>query len=277
MAKKSKFGTGASKTIKYKGKDRANVTKDQVEEAGFPTTTEGLRKYMNAWNKSGKRPTANKVNISNRSGFKDLNKRKNTTDVSNRSGFKDLSSEKKQEIIPKRDQANLVPGKRSGDKTPRGGHPVHRAVSTKVKKNKYEVPTAAEQRAAFKEKFSGVIGAGKRGFAKLGEAKDQTAAAREAENIRFRKGVSEVSGKVKKFLTKKPDSRVAELKSEWFKLTGDERKKFGNQASYIKAKLGQNVAAKRSGGMVKKYKLGGRITKPIDGIALTGKTRARHR
>ena len=259
MAKKSKFWTGASKTIKYKGKDRANVTKDQLEEAGFPTTTEGLRKYMNAWNKSGKRPTANKVNISNRSGFKDL------------------SSEKKQEIIPKRDQANLVPGKRSGDKTPRGGHPVHRAVSTKVKKNKYEVPTAAEQRAAFKEKFSGVIGAGKRGFAKLGEAKDQTAAAREAENIRFRKGVSEVSGKVKKFLTKKPDSRVAELKSEWFKLTGDERKKFGNQASYIKAKLGQNVAAKRSGGMVKKYKLGGRITKPIDGIALTGKTRARHR
>ena len=102
MAKKSKFGTGASKTIKYKGKDRANVTKDQLEEAGFPTTTEGLRKYMNAWNKSGKRPTANKVNISNRSGFKDL------------------SSEKKQEIIPKRDQANLVPGKRSGDKTPRG-------------------------------------------------------------------------------------------------------------------------------------------------------------
>ena len=64
MAKQSKFGVGNKKIIKHKGEDRANVTKQQLKDAGFPTNTRGLRAYMNAWNKSsdGKRPTSNTAN-----------------------------------------------------------------------------------------------------------------------------------------------------------------------------------------------------------------------
>ena len=46
-----RFGAGSSKTITHKGKSLANVSADQLKKTGM-----SLRQYMNAWNKSGKRP-----------------------------------------------------------------------------------------------------------------------------------------------------------------------------------------------------------------------------
>lgn len=49
------FGSGSSKTITRNGKKLANVSKEQLSRSGL-----SLRAYMNAWNKSGKRPTKKK-------------------------------------------------------------------------------------------------------------------------------------------------------------------------------------------------------------------------
>jgi colicin import membrane protein len=54
-SKRSKFGAGSSKTIMHKGKKLANVDASQLKATGMT-----LRGYMNAWNKSGKRPTKKK-------------------------------------------------------------------------------------------------------------------------------------------------------------------------------------------------------------------------
>ena len=54
-SKRSKFGVGSSKTIMHKGKKLANVDASQLKATGMT-----LRGYMNAWNKSGKRPTKKK-------------------------------------------------------------------------------------------------------------------------------------------------------------------------------------------------------------------------
>lgn len=54
-AKRSKFGVGSSKTITHKGKKLANVDASQLKATGMT-----LRGYMNAWNKSGKRPIKKK-------------------------------------------------------------------------------------------------------------------------------------------------------------------------------------------------------------------------
>lgn len=48
-----RYGVGSSKTIN----GQANVSADQLKRAGLSTGPQGLRKYMNAWNKTGKRPT----------------------------------------------------------------------------------------------------------------------------------------------------------------------------------------------------------------------------
>ena len=49
--KKSRFGAGNDKTISRKGKKLANVSKEQLKASGL-----NLNKYMNQWNKTGKRP-----------------------------------------------------------------------------------------------------------------------------------------------------------------------------------------------------------------------------
>lgn len=46
------FGTGVSNTIKRDGKALANVTAEQLKASGM-----SLRGYMNAWKKTGNRPT----------------------------------------------------------------------------------------------------------------------------------------------------------------------------------------------------------------------------
>lgn len=53
--KRSKFGVGSAKTITYKGREMANVDASQLKATGM-----SLRSYMNAWNKTGKRPTKKK-------------------------------------------------------------------------------------------------------------------------------------------------------------------------------------------------------------------------
>ena len=50
------FGSGSSKTITRNGKKLANVNKEQLKKSGLT-----LRGYMNAWNKTGKRPTGKKA------------------------------------------------------------------------------------------------------------------------------------------------------------------------------------------------------------------------
>ena len=54
--KATAFGSGSSKTVTRNGKKLANVSKEQLSRSGL-----SLRGYMNAWNKSGKRPTAKKA------------------------------------------------------------------------------------------------------------------------------------------------------------------------------------------------------------------------
>lgn len=53
--KPTRFGQGSSKTITRNGKKMANVSAEQLKKTGM-----SLRAYMNAWNKSGKRPTKQK-------------------------------------------------------------------------------------------------------------------------------------------------------------------------------------------------------------------------
>jgi len=53
--KPTRFGQGSSKTITRNGKKMANVSAEQLKKTGM-----SLRSYMNAWNKSGKRPTKQK-------------------------------------------------------------------------------------------------------------------------------------------------------------------------------------------------------------------------
>ena len=48
-----RYGVGSNKTIN----GQANVSVDQLRRAGLSLGPQGLRKYMNAWNKTGKRPT----------------------------------------------------------------------------------------------------------------------------------------------------------------------------------------------------------------------------
>ena len=50
--KRSKFGVGSAKTITHNGRKMANVDASQLKATGM-----SLRSYMNAWNKTGKRPT----------------------------------------------------------------------------------------------------------------------------------------------------------------------------------------------------------------------------
>lgn len=52
-AKKAVFGQGNQKVVN----GMANVTREQLEKAGFGTGKDALRKYMNEWNRTGKRPT----------------------------------------------------------------------------------------------------------------------------------------------------------------------------------------------------------------------------
>jgi hypothetical protein len=52
---RARFGEGPSKTIIHKGKPLANVSATQLKKTGM-----SLNKYLNAWNKTGKRPTAKK-------------------------------------------------------------------------------------------------------------------------------------------------------------------------------------------------------------------------
>ena len=54
--KTAAFGSGSSKTITRNGKKLANVNKEQLKKSGLT-----LRGYMNAWNKTGKRPTGKKA------------------------------------------------------------------------------------------------------------------------------------------------------------------------------------------------------------------------
>ena len=53
--KRSKFGVGSAKTITHNGRKMANVDASQLKATGM-----SLRSYMNAWNKTGKRPTKKK-------------------------------------------------------------------------------------------------------------------------------------------------------------------------------------------------------------------------
>ena len=46
------FGSGSSKVIRRNGKNLANVSAEQLKKTGM-----SLRQYMNAWNKTGNRPT----------------------------------------------------------------------------------------------------------------------------------------------------------------------------------------------------------------------------
>ena len=50
------FGSGSSKVIRRNGKNLANVSAEQLKKTGM-----SLRQYMNAWNKTGSRPTKKKA------------------------------------------------------------------------------------------------------------------------------------------------------------------------------------------------------------------------
>ena len=263
MAKQSKFGVGNKKTIKYKGEDRANVTKDQLEAAGFPTTTEGLRKYMNAWNKSGKRPAAKpkpkveapkvKVEVPKVKVEAPKVKKVSTVNTDNRSRVargsqrntrKLLSAEQRRQRDAQR-EAN-----RNKTTTSNVGVSPAKTANSNTRLTASEI--AANQRAAAKEKFSGLIDAGKRGINKLSSMKAKADAARAEDSKRFKTAVGN--------LFKGEDPRVTKLKRQWINMGKAERQKFKNQNEFIKTKLGPNMAANkgmRGGGMVKKNTVAG--------------------
>lgn len=53
--KPTRFGQGSSKTITRNGRKLANVSADQLKKTGM-----SLKAYIEAWNKTGKRPTKRK-------------------------------------------------------------------------------------------------------------------------------------------------------------------------------------------------------------------------
>ena len=100
---KVKFGVGSDKTVN----GQANVTKDQLVKAGFPTNTKGLREYMNAWNRTGKRPTK-------------------ATATPTKAAVKPTT-------VARRGNANAVPGRR-GVKPPTVKAPIHTALKRRITK-----------------------------------------------------------------------------------------------------------------------------------------------
>ena len=97
-----------------------------------------------------------------------------------------------------------------------------------------------------------------------------------AAGMKPKRTVKKVSGGGSDKLMGKKRGLLSSLGDRWEKarmfrdLAGEKTAKDRS----LKARSGPPL---RGGGMVKKYKRGGQITKSIDGIALTGKTRARHR
>ena len=261
MAKQSKFGVGNKKIIKYKGEDRANVTKDQLKAAGFETTTEGLRKYMNAWNKSGKRPTANTANNASTTPKVDVKaskvdvkapkvKKVSTANTANRSRV-DRGSQRNTRKLLSAEQRRQRDAQREANRnkttTSTVGVSPAKTANSNTRLTASEI--AANQRAAAKEKFSGLIDAGRKGIDKLGGMKADADAARAEDRKRFRTAVGNVF--------KGEDPRVTKLKRQWISMGKAERQKFKNQNEFIKAKLGPNMAAKKGGGMVKKNTVAG--------------------
>jgi len=131
---KVKFGVGSDKTVNGK----ANVTRDQLVKAGFPTNTKGLRDYMNAWNRTGKRPTKAAAEKERKIEDKKPDKRTAAEKVTAQ-GRRDNARAQRLAAAAKPTTAvarsgNAVPGIRSGDKTPRNKAPIHTAVKRRIKK-----------------------------------------------------------------------------------------------------------------------------------------------
>ena len=131
---KAKFGVGSDKTVN----GQANVTRDQLVKAGFPTNTKGLRDYMNAWNRTGKRPTKAAAEKERKIEDKKPDKRTAAEKVTaqgrrdNARAQRPAAAAKPTTAVARR--GNVVPGIRSGDKTPRNKAPIHTAVKRRIKK-----------------------------------------------------------------------------------------------------------------------------------------------
>jgi hypothetical protein len=157
---KAKFGVGSDKTVNGK----ANVTRDQLVKAGFPTNTKGLRDYMNAWNRTGKRPTKAAAEKERKIEDKKPDKRTAAEKVTAQ-GRRDNARAQRPAAAAKPTTAvarsgNAVPGIRSGDKTPRNKAPIHTAVKRRIKKPTESRSTYDASEDFAKRKNRGDIGTG---------------------------------------------------------------------------------------------------------------------
>ena len=157
---KVKFGVGSDKTVNGK----ANVTRDQLVKAGFPTNTKGLRDYMNAWNRTGKRPTKAAAEKERKIEDKKPDKRTAAEKVTAQ-GRRDNARAQRPAAAAKPTTAvarsgNAVPGIRSGDKTPRNKAPIHTAVKRRIKKPTESRSTYDASEDFAKRKNRGDIGTG---------------------------------------------------------------------------------------------------------------------
>jgi len=157
---KVKFGVGSDKTVNGK----ANVTRDQLVKAGFPTNTKGLRDYMNAWNRTGKRPTKAAAEKERKIEDKKPDKRTAAEKVTAQ-GRRDNARAQRLAAAAKPTTAvarsgNAVPGIRSGDKTPRNKAPIHTAVKRRIKKPTESRSTYDASEDFAKRKNRGDIGTG---------------------------------------------------------------------------------------------------------------------
>ena len=157
---KAKFGVGSDKTVNGK----ANVTRDQLVKAGFPTNTKGLRDYMNAWNRTGKRPTKAAAEKERKIEDKKPDKRTAAEKVTAQ-GRRDNARAQRPAAAAKPTTAvarsgNAAPGIRSGDKTPRNKAPIHTAVKRRIKKPTESRSTYDASEDFAKRKNRGDIGTG---------------------------------------------------------------------------------------------------------------------
>ena len=236
--KKVRFGVGSSKTVNGK----ANVSADQLKKTGM-----SLRQYMNAWNKSDKRPTT----------MGTVKK----VDSPVRRKDKPISKEEARKLRLTGDRTKLKKVK----------SPVERK-GTPVKKVKSPVERKGTPVKKVDSPVDRPLGRGE-----MRKAVSKTISDRRKAELRSRK-----QPVMQAEVTRGPGSGDTSGQPVKAGSVREAREARGETAATFRKRLREALRKKdkkAGGGRIKVagYKAGGRVKKSIDGVARKGKTKARHR
>ena len=255
--KKVRFGVGSSKTVNGK----ANVSADQLKKTGM-----SLRQYMNAWNKSDKRPTTmgtvKKVDSPVRRKDKPISKEeaRKLRLTGDRTKLKKVKSPVERKGTPVKKVKSPV--ERKGTPVKKVDSPVDRPLGRGDMRKAVSKTISDRRKAELRSRKQPVMQAEVTRGPGSGDKLDQPVrAGRDTRGP----GSGDTSGQPVKA------GSVREA-----------REARGETAATFRKRLREALRKKdkkAGGGRIKVagYKAGGRVKKSIDGVARKGKTKARHR